>query len=1238
MRSWLTNLYRRLASPKFRTAGRRKKSASIAASAIIERLEPRRLLYATAVGSETQANSHTAGDQTHPSVAMDGAGDYVAVWMSDGQDGSGMGIYAQRFNAAGTALGSEFRVNTYTTGDQSFVNGEYIAVNSVAMDTAGDFVITWQSAGEDGSGLGIYAQRYNAAGIAQGSEFRVNTYTTGDQSAPSVAMDSTGNFVITWQSAGQDGSGLGIYAQRYNAAGVAQGTEFQVNTLTNFNQDNPSVGMDAAGDFVITWESDFQNVFSFTVKAQRYNAAGIAQGGEFSVDSLNQIDRIYPSVAMGAAGAFVVTWEGMLGNGIFAQRYNAAGVAQGDIIQVETSNYQGKARAAMGSAGDFVITWEGYTSGPNADEIYARQYNSAGNALGARSQVNTYTTGFQEASSVAMDSAGDFVVAWESQGQDGSGYGIYSQLFKAQFAPVLSQIESAPLNFVGPSASAVTSTLQATGSVTGATITISNNYQNGEDLLGFVNTANITGSWNPATGTLTLAGTDSAINYSAALQSVTFRDVSTVPNTALTRTISFQVANGPLLSNTASRDVTVRETSTSPVITGVNQTITYERNASPQTIAPNIVVTSSTLASATVSFTNWQGEDRIEFYNIYALQHTFTEDLVAHTAILTITGNDTAAHYQTLLQSVVYWDVSNHPITSATRTARFSVFDTLSQGASGTQNIIVSTANTTNLPPVVILNDSSSVAYVAPGPGIAPFNNALVSDPDSNNLTMLTVQITAGYQNDSGGHDMLSFTNQLGIVGTFDAASGTLTLTGSSYVGNYREALRTVTFSSSGSLISTATRTLTVIATDDGLPTPAMSVPVTRNITVAMDVAPLLSQIETTPLNVIGQSPTFVTSTLLAADQDSNNAVGATIKISSNYQSGEDVLGFVSTAKITGNWNPLTGTLTLTGTDSFSNYRTALRSVTYQNTNNSPDTAATRTISFQLSDGILPSNIISRDVTVRATSTSPVLSGVNSTVNYVEQSAPLTIAPNLVVTSLNLTSATVTFTNWQGEDRVEFHNVYALQHTFTQDLIAHTAVLTITGNDTADHYQTLLRSVIYWDVSTNPITSVARTTTFSVTDVNSDSGSGNQSVTVTAYNNPPLVQVNDSSTLTYKSNDPAIIVFGNALVSDPDSNKLTKLTVQITSGYQNNSGGHDLLSFTNQWGITGAFDTNTGTLTLSGTSYVGYYREALRSVAFSTSGSAVSTATRSFTVIATDDFTSTPASSIPVSRDITVTP
>lgn len=89
---------------------------------------------------------------------------------------------------AATPIGTEFRVNTTVTNTQTF--------SSVATDADGDFVVAWHS-NQDGVSFDVYAQRYSAAGVPQGSEFRVNTTTANTQAYPSVGMDADGDFVIT---------------------------------------------------------------------------------------------------------------------------------------------------------------------------------------------------------------------------------------------------------------------------------------------------------------------------------------------------------------------------------------------------------------------------------------------------------------------------------------------------------------------------------------------------------------------------------------------------------------------------------------------------------------------------------------------------------------------------------------------------------------------------------------------------------------------------------------------------------------------------------------------------------------------------------------------------------------------------------------------------------------------------------------------------------------------------------
>src|SRR5262249_10554201 len=154
---------------------------------------------------------YTTGLQFLPSAASDSLGNFVVVWQSSGQDGSGDGIFGQRYDNGGTRLGVEFQVNTYTPSFQSF--------GHVSSDPNGGFVVVWDSFSQDVSGDGVFAQRYDSGGGRLGLEFRVNSYTTGNQFAGGVASDASGNFVIVWGGQGQ-GDNDGVFGKRYDSNGV----------------------------------------------------------------------------------------------------------------------------------------------------------------------------------------------------------------------------------------------------------------------------------------------------------------------------------------------------------------------------------------------------------------------------------------------------------------------------------------------------------------------------------------------------------------------------------------------------------------------------------------------------------------------------------------------------------------------------------------------------------------------------------------------------------------------------------------------------------------------------------------------------------------------------------------------------------------------------------------------------------------------------------------------------------
>jgi hypothetical protein len=238
------------------------------------------------------ANTTTGGDQASPAVAVADDGSFVIAW-ADGNN-----VRARRFDTAGSAVGNNFTVSTDSTNAKSNV--------AVAMAGDGRFIVSWTSAGQDTAGLGIYGQRFAANGSTAGSEFPVNTTTTGDQDRSTVAMDDSGNFVVAWQ--GPDAAGNGIWMQAYDNTGAAQGGETGVNTTTADEQTSPSVAASGSGAFVVGWTSNAQDGSGQGVYFQRYNNTAAAQGSETVVNTTTTGDQQLPSVGMNDSGAFVISF------------------------------------------------------------------------------------------------------------------------------------------------------------------------------------------------------------------------------------------------------------------------------------------------------------------------------------------------------------------------------------------------------------------------------------------------------------------------------------------------------------------------------------------------------------------------------------------------------------------------------------------------------------------------------------------------------------------------------------------------------------------------------------------------------------------------------------------------------------------------------------------------------------------------------------------------------------------
>ena len=526
----------------------------------------------------------------------------------------------------------------------------------------------------------------------------------------------------------------------------------------------------------------------------------------------------------------------------------------------------------------------------------------------------------------------------------------------------------------------------------------------------------------------------------------------------------------------------------------------------------------------------------------------------------------------------------------------------------------------TNAAPVLTAGDT--IAYNEGDAAAAIDTTITITDPDSTNVAGATVSIKANF--DAAG-DVLGFTNQNGITGSYNAGTGVLTLTGNTSNANYQTALRSVTYQTTSEDPLGADRTISFQIEDGSAATADSNIATSTVQVTTVNDAPAVTAGATLAFTE-GAGAGVVDATVTVTDVDSDNISGATVAITTGFVAGgEDVLGFIDQNGITGSYSTVTGVLTLAGTTTLGNYQAALQSVTDINTSSNPSTT-TRAIEFQVTDAGddqddavgEASNVATSTVTIAAANDAPVLAGGDE-VSFTKGDAPAAFNTLLTITdadSANLVGATITISDGfdQGNDVLGFTN----QNGITGSYNATTGVLTLSGTATVANYETAIKSVTY-SISGDDPTSDTRTVSVQVDDgagANNLSNVLESGVFVTTDNDAPVIS-DAGSTLDYTEGDGAVVIDGTLTITDPDSSDISSATVSITTGFV--AGGEDVLGFVDQNGITGSYSTTTGVLMLSGTATVAQYEAALESVTYTNTSLSPDETARTIEFQVTDD-------------------
>jgi hypothetical protein len=301
------------------------------------------------------------------------------------------------------SLGVEFPVNIkvgaeFRSADASSANGMSVAV----------WTDQYAPAASE-----LRGRLFNAAGTPQNFEVAVAGSIGSIEQHPSVAMDSHGGFVVAWESLNKANKSFDIHARRFSNTGAPLGNVITV-AGSGFGETDPSVAMDAAGNFVITYTLD-RNATE-NVEVSLFNSGG-GLVKTFAVTNVGLTHNASSShVARSPDGRFDVVYLydfSKTDTDVYLKRYSAAGSLLGTSTVAATTDLEEAPSLSIDNAGNAVVAWQQLVTGFNWD-IKARRVSSTG-ALGSVINVQSSTQGDFSPVVALNRTTGAFAVAYRRQ-------------------------------------------------------------------------------------------------------------------------------------------------------------------------------------------------------------------------------------------------------------------------------------------------------------------------------------------------------------------------------------------------------------------------------------------------------------------------------------------------------------------------------------------------------------------------------------------------------------------------------------------------------------------------------------------------------------------------------------------------------------------------------------------------------------------------------------------------------
>jgi hypothetical protein len=352
------------------------------------------------LGGENQANVTTTGNQNQPAVAIASNGDFVIAYTAFNlAGGSGQEVAIRFFDADLTPKNGEIAVTT-AAGNQTHAD---LAVNP----TTSEVLVVFQ---EDDVAGGVAGQRYTMAGTPVGGTFSIFAAPAKN---PAVDMDA-----VSYVVAAEDGAD--VILQKFNSSDTPVGGPVMANTSTIGSPASPAIGWDDTNGAVVAWNATANAVL------RHFGTDLFATTGENPAFSAFQTIEPVVDRAAAADSDAIAALRTLVTTQLLYRETDKSGNPLGDDLVANvapvSSTFQNDPFAVTGDNFDrSLLAWTGC-----GNRIYLREVDVGGTFNGGERIISSAGSAASDPV-VAMNDAGQYVVAYTLDGKDGDGDGVFFQ-------------------------------------------------------------------------------------------------------------------------------------------------------------------------------------------------------------------------------------------------------------------------------------------------------------------------------------------------------------------------------------------------------------------------------------------------------------------------------------------------------------------------------------------------------------------------------------------------------------------------------------------------------------------------------------------------------------------------------------------------------------------------------------------------------------------------------------------